>query len=333
MIEKYIRSILEKDGRIAIPSLGTFTTSPYSTKIDESEKIIAPPGSKISFVENINYPEKEVLIQSIFDELENGDKIQIESDIKKYVDNLKLELKEKGKATINKLGHFEQDNYGDIVFYQDENINFLDSSFGLATMHTSSIPPVVTEDDEFAVEREKSIKEVKRKKLDLILALILIPLILVSAFVCYLFMNDDAMQFFNKSINVFQSNDTEIVENDNNVLISKNDTLEPPKNNDDTGSIKDENKISENTIINPSNNLVVTSKTNRYYLIYGSFSNLANAKASVNKERIKGHKRAKVIHVDNKFRTSIADFQNLENANTELKKYQKKYQGVWVFSY
>ena len=356
MIARHIKTILEENGKVAIPGMGTFTTSVFSAKIDAETNTINPAGSKISFVESIDYAEKGKIIDSIIKEQDISDKVQVEFDIRNFTEKIREDLKNNGKATIRGLGFFSQDDYGHIVFEQEENVNFLSASFGLPKLSLSKVVPLpisettaTTESpitETAAQQSETQEGEVKDKKSDLILWLILIPLVVITAFLLYFFFNESAMKNL-QALNPFQSNQSELVEieaNDTNNPTAITSTKKDEAKDDTKKEIsktedkkipvaKKKEEVKKETPKPVANNLVVTSKTNRFYLIYGSFSTLNNAKKAVTAQRKKGYKTAKVLQVNGKNRVSLADFTSQQEADVGIRKHQGKFKGIWVFPY
>ncbi len=79
--------------------------------------------------------------------------------------------------------------------------------------------------------------------------------------------------------------------------------------------------------------LIISEATGRFYLIFGSFSILEDAKEQAKKYAGEGFKKVKIISKDNKFRISLADYSSKELASTSKKELPAKYKEAWVMEY
>lgn len=78
---------------------------------------------------------------------------------------------------------------------------------------------------------------------------------------------------------------------------------------------------------------LVTVPTNRFYLIFGSFSSVNDAKAQATKHTEEGFKKTKIISKDNKFRISLADYPSKDIAEQGKSELPSKYKGAWIMEY
>jgi len=85
--------------------------------------------------------------------------------------------------------------------------------------------------------------------------------------------------------------------------------------------------------IAPVETFIVSSATNRFYLIYGSFTSLEDAKKQASTYRDKGFKKAKVIVKDEKYRISLSDYSTKELADKAKKELPTVYKGAWVMAF
>jgi hypothetical protein len=83
----------------------------------------------------------------------------------------------------------------------------------------------------------------------------------------------------------------------------------------------------------PADSLVVSKATGRYYIIFGSFKTLDDAKKQAKKYRAEGFKNAKVISKDNKFRISLTDYSKQESAQSAKKDLPAKYKEAWIMPF
>lgn len=78
---------------------------------------------------------------------------------------------------------------------------------------------------------------------------------------------------------------------------------------------------------------LVTVPTNRFYLIYGSFSSINDAKTQATKHTEEGFKKTKIISKDNKFRISLTDYTSKELAEQGKRELPSKYKDAWIMEY
>jgi hypothetical protein len=79
--------------------------------------------------------------------------------------------------------------------------------------------------------------------------------------------------------------------------------------------------------------LVVTSKSGRYYLIFGSHNTMKDAKIAVEKFRKEGFEKVKIVTKDNKYRISLSDYPTKETAAQGKKELPAKYKDAWIMPY
>lgn len=75
---------------------------------------------------------------------------------------------------------------------------------------------------------------------------------------------------------------------------------------------------------------VSRTSAGRYYLIYGSYNTLAQAKEGQQRLLNDGFPDVKILEKDGRFRTSIGDYATQEEAKTARKKLPAKYKEAWI---
>lgn len=91
--------------------------------------------------------------------------------------------------------------------------------------------------------------------------------------------------------------------------------------------------IANNPPTNPNEPQIITSSTNRFYLIFGNFNSINDAKSQAAKYMEEGFKKTKIISKDNKFRISLSDYSSKELANQGKKELPAKYKDAWIMPY
>ncbi len=75
---------------------------------------------------------------------------------------------------------------------------------------------------------------------------------------------------------------------------------------------------------------VSRTSAGRYYLIYGSYNTLAQAKEGQQRLMNDGFSEVKILEKDGRFRTSIGDYSTQEEAKAARKKLPAKYKEAWI---
>ena len=91
--------------------------------------------------------------------------------------------------------------------------------------------------------------------------------------------------------------------------------------------------ITNNPPATPEEPQIVASATNRFYLIFGSFNSIKDAKSQAMKYISEGFKKTKIISKDNKFRISLSDYSSKELASKGKKELPAKYKDAWIMPY
>ena len=78
---------------------------------------------------------------------------------------------------------------------------------------------------------------------------------------------------------------------------------------------------------------MVSASSGRFYLIYGSFNDLAEAKKQLALYKSQGFKKAKIVSKDNKFRISLSDYSSMEQASSAKKELPSKFKDAWVLTF
>ncbi|MCD4730866.1 MAG: SPOR domain-containing protein [Bacteroidales bacterium] len=91
--------------------------------------------------------------------------------------------------------------------------------------------------------------------------------------------------------------------------------------------------IANNPPTNPNEPQIVTSAANRFYLIFGNFNSITDAKSQAIKYIDEGFKKTKIISKDNKFRISLSDYSSKELANQGKKELPAKYKDAWIMPF
>jgi cell division protein FtsN len=78
---------------------------------------------------------------------------------------------------------------------------------------------------------------------------------------------------------------------------------------------------------------IVNESTGRFYLIFGNYATMTEAKSVAAKYVKEGFLKAKVITKDDKFRISLNDYSTKELAVQGKKELPAKYKDAWIMPY
>ena len=78
---------------------------------------------------------------------------------------------------------------------------------------------------------------------------------------------------------------------------------------------------------------VISSPTERFYIIIGSYSSLEESKKLAKDYIDEGFKKAKILSKDDKFRISLADYKTKELATEGKKELPEKYKDAWIMEF
>lgn len=346
MIEKYIIELLEHDGRVAIPELGTFFTKQQAASIDTDEYIVLPPVETVTFTDTVIESQKDDLRNLIF---EKGEMFasQIEVEIEKYVEEIRYQIHENGSYSIPELGTLSSGMDG-IDF--DANTTFAVSSenFGLPKIEARPIEPIAENNTDEADERNESVASSEQTANAAIPWLIVAPLALLAIAVAYFFFNPE---MYEKVKSMFPNSKpaTEIVAPPS--AETNEETANPTEENStaegegkpdvktDDGKAEETTKqpttTTKPTVTSNGNGVdIVTQATNRYYLIAGSFKTVESAKKALSEAKGKGYNGAKIVKSDNRYRLSIGDYPDKAAATKAgVEAGNKDYKGAWPFKF
>ncbi|MEA3476732.1 MAG: hypothetical protein U9R60_01010 [Bacteroidota bacterium] len=150
-IAQSIRTLLDKEGRVIIPGLGTLETKHYPASLNKDKKRLSPPESRTIFVQNL-HAEDDQLIKYLADS-EKISKQKSTEAIEAYVGSLRYKLKVARKAYIDQIGY---------LLIRDRHLHFKpDSVNELPELHAEPIEKKVAEKPVVPVIKETETEKVK----------------------------------------------------------------------------------------------------------------------------------------------------------------------------
>ena len=103
---------------------------------------------------------------------------------------------------------------------------------------------------------------------------------------------------------------------------------------DGTPALCNNNELLIEEPVKPKDGVVVIEdKQNRFYLIFGSYTKLADTQKEAGKFVNKGFPNVKIIKGKSSYRISLNDFPSLMDAKNGKNKLGEKYQSAWILHY
>lgn len=125
---------------VIIPNFGGFVTKALPSKIDYEKGIMTPPSKQLLF--NVQLLNNDGLLNTEISTVNSISFAEAKKQIDCKVDEYHSTLKEGKKISIQKIGTFQRNQEGIIVFEQDRFFNFLIASYGLNNVQFISVEPV-----------------------------------------------------------------------------------------------------------------------------------------------------------------------------------------------
>ena len=148
--EKYIAELLHEHDCVIIPGFGGFIGNYLRARIHPVHHTFFPPSKSLLF--NINLKQNDGLLASRIAFRENISYEKALLNIFGLVECWNKQLKEQQYLVIDSIGKLAQDREGNLLFEQENSLNFLPDSFGLA----SFVSPAIRREG-FQVKMEKKI--------------------------------------------------------------------------------------------------------------------------------------------------------------------------------
>ncbi len=332
-IEEGIKALLRDKGVAVVPDLGTFRISHVSASVQEQGGVIAPPAEIIEFSEENNASKGHSIAEYLHKSGYSAE--QTEEALGNFVDSVKSHTSSGAKSTVEGLGFFRANESGRIEFFSEEEMRVVSESFGLPKLKARPLVPVVVNPT-----------PPKPASSGLLLKAILVPLVLIALILIFLVFKPDA---YNSLASYFSGNEdnTELIDGEEGEDVAGNEIA--PIKKEEEGANKDVNEVVEednpreevtNDEVDESDNNdrgattggTISSKTNRFYIIIGSFTNDSAAQQAIGKANKIGYPGAKILKMDGRIRVSVDDYSAKINAVGKAKRVGKDFPGAWVLA-
>ncbi len=333
----YIEQLLTLKKSLSVTDLGTFSITSTSATLGGSH--IQPPQRNIEFKDGIWDAADTDLEDYISVRHQHLSREAIRKEIRNFASEVRDQVRRNGYFEIGKMGRLVTGQWGNLEFETSTGFRSSDKFFGLPKLEVLPLQQEVLEGEVF-------VPLAKKETGILLLIVILIPLILVGIGATYLFFNPDAYirykegRLFEKPttsqpISTTQPLDTLNQAGDSTGLTGevKSGVKESEKTNNKPTSTQPKPEATTNQNPPKTSALVVTSPTNRFYVITQAVGTVEQGKKVAAQLRASGYAGAKVISAQNKVRVSLQDYASKVEADMLKNKVAGTYQGAWVLNY
>jgi len=147
-LDVYIKDLLYRYECIIIPGFGAFLTHQEAAEIDRENRMFHAPYKRISF--NRQLQTNDGLLANYVAGVEQISYENALAAIRQKVVQWKRDLAQGERLTLANIGFFSQ-NGNSITFEPDTQVNYLTSSFGLASFSSHEIERALTESEKEAI--------------------------------------------------------------------------------------------------------------------------------------------------------------------------------------
>jgi len=357
-ISRHISSLLFEHECVIVPGLGGFVSNYAPAKIHPVQHMFQAPSKTILF--NPELKNNDGLLANAVAEIENLTYPVALAIIANFSKNTLEAIRSGNKINLEEIGVLSQGIEGNILFKQDEKSNYNKDAFGLSAFVSPMIDrnyrkPAPKPATKFVNRREDEARPKKSRRVAS-WALVIIPLFIFAGWIS---MKTQLWNGFSDAytnqLALVPEHKAEAANSDNlqideNVAFTKKEDAKPTIIKPETASFLPE--LSEpkiilettdsnihkdaNAEITPEPVPVVAEKVvaeKMYYLIGGSFENVANAESLISSCKEQGYENSKVIGqaANGYYRVSIAAYIRKSEAISELKKVRASLNpGAWL---
>jgi nucleoid DNA-binding protein len=314
-VTAFIRELLFGHDCVIIPGFGGFIGNYTPARIDKSTGTFYPPVKQISFNRNLNHNDGLLVGRiSISSKINYGDSRNL---VEEFVTGLRRKLEKGEKVVFDNIGSFVNNHEGNVQFEPDRNVNYHLDSYGLEPFQCL---PLEGYDVRKRIIRHVEKDPVKQASIRKVLwrAAVIIPLL--SLLVVVPLKTD----LFKAKVEATTMNPLVTAEFENNKkAVDEGNYIESTKTEEKVNPISNETTPPE--VVAP-----VSSETNAYFVITGSFKLKENADSQVNMLKEEGF-TPEIVTADNGFYRVCAMMCNdMKTAVTKKDSITKKFPGTWV---
>ncbi|UTW64409.1 SPOR domain-containing protein [bacterium SCSIO 12741] len=157
-IFRHIEQLLFSHDCVIVPGFGGFVGNPHSARLDRLRSRILPPYKEIGF--NSRLTKSDGLLAHTIAEEQQIPFAEAQKQLNAFVQDIRQELRSKGKIVFPKIGTFYYDHNRSLRFKPLNTVNFAPGLFGLEPVQLIPLAkPVETPVVELAAEAKEEPKE------------------------------------------------------------------------------------------------------------------------------------------------------------------------------
>tara|TARA_B100000902_G_scaffold395799_1_gene455187 strand:+ start:539 stop:1465 length:927 start_codon:yes stop_codon:yes gene_type:complete len=301
-IEHYISQLLFTEECVIIPEFGGFIVNQQSAILNKKSGEIKAPSKRILFNNQLRNNDG-LLVNYIAEEEKISNKEALEKIIN-YSKEINNKLSGSRILRIKNIGLFTLGKENNVLFTQDESVNYDLNSFGFSSTYNKSI----LRENEINTQINSTIKSIEYQmrfpQAMLKAAVIIIPLIIISVL---------GVQQEENITTVYEKMATMEIFSKKNEKIYSEKIAESPE--------------IDKEILTP---VTITKKIN-YYIIVGAFNEKNNAIRMQNKIGAKTRK-SEILKEGNLLRVSFDCYNTKEEALLVLKEIKKEHLSAWILT-
>ncbi len=342
-----VYQLLRDNDCVIIPGFGGFVANCFEAKADLRKQEFFPPSRRVAFNEGLQ--NNDGLLMNYLCQEDKIDWDSANNYVKKFVSEINLKLEDNQQVKFENLGVFSKKS-GNLVFVPANEVNLLDSSYGLTRFDfpmISSDKGVIKVQSQKPVSQSKSAKLNKKKKSKKpIFYIVTAAAVLVG--LTFVTIQYDLVNYFPTKSNVEQVNiipvdvvanelDTNnTVENTSNIETNEVEVLNDVVNENNTTE-EDTNLTEETTdvVVEPVVEIQETVGINSslsVHVIAGSFSNKINAQNLQESLNDSGFVSQVLPQNNGMYRVTVKSYASQELAVSELEslRSQANNSSLWV---
>ena len=332
IIGNYIRKLLEKGNRVILPGFGNLELVERGDGIPPSGGHVAPPGKTVRF--DAGFSKDDGLLAELLAEGEHIDLEEARQRVLELVDAIRFSLDKGEPYTLPGAGTFTRDDEGRIRFRTDPDWTLEPDQFGLEPMDLLELeeepsaeevlpgyeagPTARSEASTGSVPLTRlAAPEKKRRRVNPWRVIWIVAVSLIVILVALIMIPEDS---FRGSDSIELKN--KVVGEPTPVPEQGEHAGEPADGGESVGSEsrQSEDAVVEESAVTPGtgqeeeNGEEVTVGEARYYVIAGSFENLANASDLQDRLRARGFPSEVMVTSNRLYRVSVASYASRKDA-------------------
>ena len=331
-----VYQLLSENDCVIIPGFGGFVVNYFEADVDLRNQEFYPPSRRIAFNESLQ--NNDGLLMNYLCQKNSIDWNSAEKYVNQFAQEINAQLNNNQQLSFDNLGVFTKKS-GKLVFSPEDEVNILNSSFGLSGFHFPMIKSTIEVQKPLIISKTKSAKTNKKQKSRKpILYIVSAAAVIIG--LSFITIHYNLFDSFNNS-DIQQANiipvevvsDTNATENEATTELIVEPEVEvevapeiietEPVENIDVEVIENAEPVVDETPINTDFFV---------HIIAGSFANINNAQNLQMSLSTDGFHSQVLPIVNGMYRVSVKSFANKDDANQNLEQLRSQTgnSALWV---